>query len=335
MTYNRIAAGLLVAACAAFPQTPAAAPAFEVATIKPAVPITPQAVMSGKLHVGMKIESGRADIGFMSLSDLIGAAYEVKTYQISGPDWMGSQRFDILAKMPEGASKEQVPDMLKALLAERFRLALHRAGKEHAIYALVVGKNGLKLKESPPDDVIAPAGAEAGTDPAPGPKPAGGGFTVGAGGSQVRVTPNADGKGVSVSGGENGKTAVRMGADGTMHMEVEKVTMPKFAEMLSRFAGRPVVDMTGLKGRYQIALDLSMQDMQAAAKSAGMGLSLGMGPGVGLAGGGSPAPADAASDPSNGSLFASVQQLGLKLEPKKDRFDSIVVDHVEKSPTEN
>jgi uncharacterized protein (TIGR03435 family) len=122
-----------------------------------------------------------------------------------------------------------------------------------------------------------------------------------------------------------------MGPDGMMHMEVEKITMPKFAEMLTSMAGRPVLDKTGLQGNYQIALDLSMQDMMSAARA--------MGPGMGGSGmpapGGNPAPADAASDPSGGSAFASVQKLGLRLEPKKEQIDAVVIDHMEKSPTEN
>lgn len=61
------------------------------------------------------------------------------------PNWMTSQ---ILAKMPDGASKDQISEMLQTLLAERFRLSLHRESKEHSVYALVVGKYGWKLKTS-------------------------------------------------------------------------------------------------------------------------------------------------------------------------------------------
>jgi uncharacterized protein (TIGR03435 family) len=111
-------------------QTP---PAFEVASIKPAPPITTIAaqIQSGKIHVGMTIDAARVDIGFMSLADLIRVAYRVKPYQISGPDWMREERFDIVAKLPDGASTDQVPEMLQALLAERFNLKVHRESKEH------------------------------------------------------------------------------------------------------------------------------------------------------------------------------------------------------------
>src|SRR4051812_21312642 len=95
-------------AMAALAQTPAApAPkTFDVATIKLAPPMTPALVASGKIHVGMSVDGARVDIGFFALSDLIRTAYKIKTYQLSGPDWLNAQRFDILAKMPEGATKD-------------------------------------------------------------------------------------------------------------------------------------------------------------------------------------------------------------------------------------
>src|SRR5579863_73926 len=134
-------------------QTPAAAPAFDVASIKPSAPVTPAMAASGKIHAGMKITATRVDIGMLSLMDLICKAYDVKQYQVSGPAWLGAQRFDILAKMPEGATKEQAPQMLQTLLAERFKLKIHRDDKQQPvpIYALVVGKGGPKMKLSEPD----------------------------------------------------------------------------------------------------------------------------------------------------------------------------------------
>lgn len=74
-------------------------------------------------------------------------AYGVKPYQITGPDWLATMRFDIVAKMPEG-SKKDAPKMLQALLEERFKLTTHRASAEHPVLALVVGKGGPKLKAS-------------------------------------------------------------------------------------------------------------------------------------------------------------------------------------------
>ena len=159
--FARIPAVLFLAASAAVVQAQAAPPAFEVATIKLSPPMNPPAIMSGKMHIGMKIDAGRVDIGFMSMSDLICTAYKIKPFQLTGGDGPMGQRFDILAKMPDGATKEQVPDMLKALLAERFKLVVHREGKEHAIYALLVAKGGHKMKESVPDAPAPPVDADA------------------------------------------------------------------------------------------------------------------------------------------------------------------------------
>src|SRR5271157_1537381 len=100
---------LALAAGASYGQTPPTGPTFEVASVKPVDLPGPAAVASGKIHAGMKIDAARVDIGLFSLMQLICKAYDVKEYQVSGPSWLNAQRFDIIAKMPEGATKEQVP----------------------------------------------------------------------------------------------------------------------------------------------------------------------------------------------------------------------------------
>lgn len=323
-TYWVPVAALALFAAAAFAQTPA--PAFEVATIKPAPPLDPAKIAAGQLHIGMKTDAGHVDIGFLSLSDLIRLAYKIKPYQLSGPDWLSSTRWDILAKVPDGASADQVPEMLQTLLEDRFKLAIHRTNTEHSVYALVVGKNGSKLKEAEPDPP--PAAAPDGQPAGP---PGRGGILVGSGDNQVRVTPNAGGRGATINSGKYGQMKVGMGDGGAMRMEFSKMKMADLADLLSPFADRPVLDLTELKGSYQIALDLSMEDMMKVARSAGMGAMMGPGPG---GTGANAAPADAASTPTS-SIFTAVQQLGLKLEPRKAPLEMIVVDHSEKTPTEN
>ncbi|MCU1334876.1 MAG: hypothetical protein JWO19_457 [Bryobacterales bacterium] len=309
----------VLAAVASFAQQPA----FEVASIRSAAQITPEAVTSGKLHVGMKIEAGRMDIGFLSLRELIRLAYDVKPFQVSGPEWMSAQRFDILAKLPDGATKEQVPVMLRTLLEERFKLVAHRESREQPVYSLEVAKNGPKFKEAP-----APTAQPAPQDKAD--------MVIGAGDQQVRInriSPGQNGaQGMIVSGGENGTTKVSVGTGGQMHMEMERVTMANLAQMLTPMLDRPVVDHTGLTGAFQIALDLSMQDMMQAARSSGIAAGIAPGTGAGPAG---LAPGLTASDPSGGSIFMSVQQLGLRLEKQKAPIETIVVDSVEKNPTDN
>ena len=317
---------------------PAAAPAvkappggwaFEVATIRPAKMPTPADVMSGKMHVGMKVDLARVDIGFMSLTEMICKAYNIKNYQVSGPDWMGGmggQRFDILAKMPEGATKDQVPEMLQALLADRFKLAMHRESKEHPIYALVVGKGGPKMKEAAADPPVPPAVAKSDAAPGdPGAEPA----PAKDSSPQIKFKATGEGSGTATVRGPDGNAKMTFSTSG-MHMEFEAMTMDKFAETLTPFLDKPVVDMTELKGNYLVVLDLSMEDLKNVGRRFGMAM-----PGAGAASGDTNAlPSDAVSDPA-GSVFKSVQALGLKLESRKAPLDQIVIDHIEKMPTEN
>ncbi|MCU1238013.1 MAG: hypothetical protein JWP63_5980 [Candidatus Solibacter sp.] len=290
-------AALVFAVGAAFGQTLS----FEVASVKPAGGMDPAAIMSGKMRIGMKVDAARVDIGMLSPADLIRIAYKVKSCQVQGPDWITSERFNIMAKLPEGGKEDQVPEMLQTLLAERFKLTFHRQSKEQNVYALVVAKGGHKLK--PADPV-----PEAST-----PEP---------GASGVRMSGDIQGKGMVVSGGPNGnQTKVTMNG-GMMHMENSKMPITGFVDMLARFVDKPVVDQTELKGDYQIAIDLSMEDMKNIARASGMGAMMGGG------GGDASRPAESASDPTS-SVFTSVQQLGLKLEARKSAID------LEKVPTEN
>jgi uncharacterized protein (TIGR03435 family) len=314
-----LAAGIAAAVCLQAQDKPAGL-AFEVASIKPARNIQEQA-LSGKLHVGMKIDGARVDIGAMSIADLLQFAYKVKVFQISGPDYMKSERFDILAKLPDGAKEDQVPEMVQALLADRFKLQMHREMKEHSTFALVVAKGGPKLKDAPPDPV---------TTEEP-PKEEKGAMVMDTG--QGKVSIKQDGRGGAiVNGGKNGISKVSM-ENGVMHMEMSKVKMADFAEALSRFVGQTVVDLTELKGNYQVAIDIGMEEMMKAARSAGVNVP--MPPAAAAGAGADGKPGDAASEPTEGSLFASLQRMGLKLESRKAPMDTIVVDHVEKAPTEN
>jgi uncharacterized protein (TIGR03435 family) len=115
-------------------------PRFEVASIKSAPP-----VRSPGTPLGLRMDKAQASFGGVSLSALISYAYGVKLAQISGPDWLTTQKFDIVANLPEGGSTERVPEMMRGLLAERFGLKFHRESKEFQAYALVAAKGGIKL----------------------------------------------------------------------------------------------------------------------------------------------------------------------------------------------
>ncbi len=298
---------------------------FEVASVKPSAAITPQMVQSGKLHVGMKIDAARVDIGNWSLAQLIGEAYKVKAYQISGPDWLknlaSSQRFDIVATMPAGSTKEQVPLMLKVLLAERFKLVAHQDTKETNVYALVVAKGGPKIKESvppppPPDE-----------DPA---KPASTGSNSISIKQSVRTgATDFDFRHLRRDAEDVGVARIRSPCVWRFR---RRHAISKLAEGLAPMLDRPVVDMTELKGRYDVVLDLSMQDVMNAARAAGANVPPSAPGGSASASGN---PADAASDPGGGSIFAAIQSLGLRLDKRKDQLVTVVVDKIEKMPTEN
>ncbi len=116
-------------------------PAFEVASVKPAQPPT-----AGKILVYMGGDPGMVDYKNVSLKSVIARAYEMKEYQVSGPAWLDSARFDILAKTPPNTPKEQIPAMLRNLLAERFQLSAHLEQKVMPAFAMLVGKSGFKLK---------------------------------------------------------------------------------------------------------------------------------------------------------------------------------------------
>jgi uncharacterized protein (TIGR03435 family) len=292
--------------------------AFEVASIKASAPLNAREVMMGRQRVGMKVDAARVDIANLSLADLVRIAYRVKPYQIAGPNWMKGERFDIVAKLPAGASPDQVPEMLQQLLADRFKLVAHRETKEHAVYGLVVGKSGPKLLEAPAEASYAKP-----TSPA-------------APGGRGPVELTADASNLLISDAQTGPVRVSNRAGGTMQLEAQKATMTVLADMLSRILDRPVVDMTGLKGAYQLTLDLSMQDMHAMVQSAGV-----MPPGPGMGGGDAHEASASAgggaqgSDSAANSIVENIQRLGLKLEGRKAPMEVIVIDHLEKASLEN
>jgi uncharacterized protein (TIGR03435 family) len=150
-----------------------------------------------------------------------------------------------------------------------------------------------------------------------------------------RAAGPAGGQGVVVSGSKNGAMKMSMGQNGQMRMEMERMTMEELATLLTPMLDRPVVDRTGLKGPYQIGLDLNMQDMVQVAVKSGALAGLPVGQLQGAAGRDAAGTGPVASDPSGGTIFQSVQQLGLKLEKQKAPVETVVVDSAEKTPTEN
>jgi uncharacterized protein (TIGR03435 family) len=234
-------------------QTPVKAPlpSFEVAAIK--------LDKSGSYSSHWSDHSGKMFATNISMRALIERAYGIRDYQISGPEWLKSDRYDIEAEapasIPKDQLKEQFPLMLQSLLSERFKLTFHREEKVLPVYALVVAKDGPKLTPIKND-------------------------------------------GHSSSNSNRG------------HLSVQAGSSMQIADALSHPLDRPVIDKTGLSGVYKCELEWTPDDNQAT-------------------------PANQASD-SGPSIFTAVQeQLGLKLVPQKAPVEILVIDHVERIPTEN
>lgn len=114
---------------------------FDVASVKRMPPPV------GGVRSSMDLKPGRLTCSNVNLRKLIVQAYSVKDFQLSGPDWLNSEIYDIAATMPPGTSTDQVLLMMQRLLADRFQLVLHHETREVPMYALVVGKGGLKIQE--------------------------------------------------------------------------------------------------------------------------------------------------------------------------------------------
>lgn len=141
----RVSSGGLIAILAAsgvFAQPQDTRPAFDAASVKPNT--------SGSGSSSSNGSKGQIVMINLTLKRLIERAYNVQPFQVTGPEWMESVRFDIVAKYPPDTKSEDRPLMLKALLEDRFKLAVHRETKEMPGYALVVAKGGFKLKPVEP-----------------------------------------------------------------------------------------------------------------------------------------------------------------------------------------
>jgi uncharacterized protein (TIGR03435 family) len=124
-------------------QTTGELPTFEVASIK--LSQTPAGRGLASLREDINTDPARLTMGNVSLSTAIRWAYKLGVYEISGPDWISTARFDITAKAASPVAEDQLRLMLQSLLKERFKLEAHRQVKDLSAYVIVVGKNGTKL----------------------------------------------------------------------------------------------------------------------------------------------------------------------------------------------
>jgi uncharacterized protein (TIGR03435 family) len=241
-------------ASAAFGQPAAAPPAFEVASIK--VSEIGRSGGEGSRRENIQVSPGSLNMRNVSLKTAIRWAYHVMEFQVSGPEWLGNERYDIMAKAAGPAPEADLRPMLQALLAERFKLAVHHQTKEMSAYVLSVGKSGPKFQESKEEgeSVLAP-------DP-----------------KKFKVV-------------------------------VQRTPVSQLVDMLSNILRAPVVDLTGLKSRYDITLELAKYIPDRSSTEP--------------------------MDPVALIVRGLQDELGLKIEPRKMPLDLVVVDHAEKLPTEN
>jgi uncharacterized protein (TIGR03435 family) len=269
-------------------------PAFEVASIRPSAGAPPQGVA-----VGIHIDGAQFRTSYLTVKDYIGMAYRVKLYQISGPDWIGTDRFDVAATLPDGSLPAQIPDMMQSLLADRFQMSFHREQKESPVYGLEVAKTGLKMTLSPPNPEL--------------------------------DNPDARAPQAFTGAGTNQGVSINLGGGASYtfsnnRFEGKRLAMATFAASLERFLDRPVVDTTDVKGNYDFSFDVTTEDYQAMLVRAAVVAGVILPPPVLKLIEGAPTPT---------SLFDGLEKLGLRLVARKAPLDVIVIDKVSKTPTEN
>jgi uncharacterized protein (TIGR03435 family) len=318
-------------ASATLPDTsPAPGTRFEVASVKPVLNWPPPSGLAGErgaagggCTTSMKVDRARVDFKCATTAMLIGYAFRFSPERVTGPDWMTAgvpPRFDVAAKIPEGASQTHVPEMFQALLAERFMLVIHRGTANLPVYALVVAKGGLKMKEAasevgaqiPPTDADAPRSLDT--------------FF---GNTRSRTIPNEEG-GESVTITNPRMGVVRQTGDPhqVQRWEAPSISFAGLADLLDKVAplSTPVVDMTGLKGRYQLALEVSLRDLLGARRTVSN---------TGVAPPSADSPMADMEETVLRGFNEGLLKLGLRLEHRKGPLEILVVDHVEKTPTAN
>ena len=269
---------------------------FEVASVRPSAPVPPSGgVYFGPARGGPGTpDPGQITWSYASMKAMLLTAYDAKNYQINGPAWLDTERYNVIAKVPAGATTEQVRAMWQNLLAERFGLTVHHEPKEFQVEELVIGKGGPKLKETSWD--------------AAAPLPPG---------------PPQRKNGELISPGV--VSTIFPGVSPHAHTVAKAQPISQLAVMLSNQLGRPVLDKTGLTGKYDFTLEyrIDLSGYQLPPPPPGA-------PGPAAA-----TPGDSASDPGPDLAAAVQQQLGLGLVAGKAKLDVVVVDKADKVPTEN
>jgi uncharacterized protein (TIGR03435 family) len=213
---------------------------FEVVSIRPT-----EGQGDATFFSGIKISGATVVMRNIAVGTLIRAAFGVKARFLSGPDWLeGKPRFDIRATMPAGATAQQVPEMLQSLLAERYELAVHIERQERQVYALLVGKGGVKFQKSSDIDESMPGGAFTGINAISDER-----------GSRVWTSPD--------------RSAMRITPlpDGGARWDLTGISLPELAYVLDTQDGLDVVDMTQIKGNYDFMFTAAAEDLNDLSRN--------------------------------------------------------------------
>jgi len=184
---------------------------FEVAAIRP----------SGNVPGTRITDPSRIKWARVSLYELLGRAFGIHAYQLSSPEWARSLRFDIAATIEPGATRADLPAMVRNLLIDRFQLVFHREQSEMKGYVLTVSRGGPQLHESTSEpDSLRKAKDSTGV-------------------------PQVPKSGIVV-----------LGLPDRMRLSARLQTMTTIANWISELLGAPVADGTGMTGTYDFNLDL-------------------------------------------------------------------------------
>jgi uncharacterized protein (TIGR03435 family) len=229
---------------------------------------------------------------------MLATAFDLKAYQVVGGD-TATDMFEFGLVVPEGATKEDVKIMWRNLLISRFGLKYHMEQRDFQVDELVVGPKGHKLTEN--------------TDGEPAPLDPNAGPTM--------LKTDKEGRPVLPRPGMITMLRLNNGAV-TATMVAKAQPVSALVTNLSSQMGHPVVDKTGLNGKWDFSMDFTPPGRIQPIVPAGAGAPNG------------PAP-DVAADPGVDVATAVQQQLGLRLVKGKDKLDVLVVDKLERQPTEN
>ncbi len=289
----------LILAGAIFAQAPAPKLQFEVASVRQAAPRTPaEGVIWGKKGGPGTSDPERVTYRLITLWQLLGEAYGGPADRLIMPDWVIRERYDLTAKIPPGTTREQYAVMLRNLLVDRLHITSHSEKRDFPVYNLVVAKGGLKMK--PYAGEATPA-----SSPANPVDPAAAAAQLDQLDQMRKRQPPNDGFPVLAPGNQPAKfTQVsneewRTTARGQPMSEIVGIIQDALG------GGASVTDKTGWTGRYDFKLQSTRQP-------------------------------NAADPDSLPDVVTAVQtQLGLRLEKGTAPFDVIVIDHIEKTPSDN